>query len=58
MDFSLEITATGSNKGSIKADLQRFGLSIDEDTVRKYLNEAAAMYPSAQVKPKNKILQD
>lgn len=32
--------ATGSKKGSIKADLERMGFEISEDTVRKYLNEA------------------
>lgn len=32
--------ATGSKKGSIKADLEKMGFEITEDTVRKYLNEA------------------
>ncbi|MDP6725377.1 MAG: hypothetical protein QF536_09335 [Arenicellales bacterium] len=34
-------SATGGNAGSISADLQSVGLTIDADTVRKYLNEAA-----------------
>jgi len=51
-------TATGSNNGSIKADLEKCGLPIDEDTVRKYLNEAKGIYPHAYIKAKNKILQD
>lgn len=32
--------ATGDNKGSIKASLDRYGITIDSDTIRKYLNEA------------------
>lgn len=32
--------ATGSNKGSIKYDLGKYGLKIHEETVRKYLKEA------------------
>jgi hypothetical protein len=32
--------ATGSNRGSIAADLERLGLAVDPDTIRKYLAEA------------------
>ncbi len=32
--------ATGSKKGSIKADIEKLGFDITEDTVRKYLREA------------------
>ncbi|MBI2791139.1 MAG: hypothetical protein HYX61_04195 [Gammaproteobacteria bacterium] len=32
--------ATGSKKGSIKADIEKMGFDITEDTVRKYLNAA------------------
>lgn len=32
--------ATGENNGSIKAALDRLGIGVDADTVRKYLNEA------------------
>ncbi len=38
--------ATGSNKGSIKYDLEKYGLSIDEETIRKYLKEAAQTHMS------------
>jgi hypothetical protein len=36
--------ASGANKGSIKVDLEKRRLSIDEDTIRKYLKEAAEMH--------------
>ncbi|MEN9433919.1 MAG: hypothetical protein RLZZ422_1508 [Pseudomonadota bacterium] len=32
--------ATGSNKNSIKASLERIGVSISDDTIKKYLEEA------------------
>lgn len=50
--------ATGSNKGSIKADLEKYGLTIDGNTVRKYLEEAKAMYPHVKCKDNKKIFQD
>jgi hypothetical protein len=37
--------ATGANKGSIHAALSLHGLSVDEDTIRKYLTEAAKLFP-------------
>jgi len=37
--------ATGENNGSIKAALDRLGISIDADTIRKYLNEAKDLLP-------------
>lgn len=37
---ALRNLATGENKGSINADLQRMGLSLNSDTIRKFLNEA------------------
>lgn len=40
-------SATGANKGSIHAALQSFGLNVNEDTIRKYLNEAVEMFPNA-----------
>lgn len=40
--------ATGNNNGSIKAALEKLGLSADEKTIKKYLNEAAARYPDAK----------
>jgi hypothetical protein len=33
-------TATGSNRGSIAADLEDLGLAVDPDTIRKHLAEA------------------
>ncbi len=32
--------ATGTNKGSIRAGLETRGIFVDDDTIRKYLNEA------------------
>jgi hypothetical protein len=49
-------SATGSNKGSIKYDLNDAGLSIDEDTIRKYLREAKEQFPHARLREKKKIL--
>jgi len=46
-------TATGNNKDSIRAALQSNGLDVTEDTIRKYLKEAADMFP--QVKFPKKI---
>jgi hypothetical protein len=40
--------ATGNNNGSIKVALEKLGLSADEKTIKKYLNEAAARYPDAK----------
>jgi hypothetical protein len=40
--------ATGENKGSIHAALQKQGLSVDADTIRKYLTDASKMYYSAR----------
>lgn len=37
--------ATGDKQGSIKAALEMKGISIDADTIRKYLNEAKQHYP-------------
>ncbi|MBY5961715.1 hypothetical protein [Marinobacter nauticus] len=37
--------ATGENDGSICADLERAGLSVDADTIRKHLNAALAVTP-------------
>lgn len=42
-------TATGNNKGSIRAALQSVGLDVTDDTIRKYLNEGFEMFPD--VKP-------
>lgn len=39
--------ATGENTPSIHAALQRHGLSVDSDTIRKYLQEAAERNPGA-----------
>ncbi len=36
--------ATGSKKGSIKADIEKMGFDITEDSVRKYLREAVKKY--------------
>jgi hypothetical protein len=41
-------TATGNNHGSIKAALERVGLSADEKTIIKYLKEAVVRYPEAK----------
>lgn len=40
--------ATGNKKGSIRLALQNVGLDVDEDTIRKYLNEACEMFPDAK----------
>lgn len=41
--------ATGENRGSIAAALQLLdGLSTEADTIRKYLKEAAELYPDAK----------
>ena len=37
-------TATGGNAGSISSDLDLHGLSLEPDTVRKYIKEAAAKF--------------
>ncbi|MEQ1637651.1 MAG: hypothetical protein ABL903_13250 [Methylococcales bacterium] len=41
-------TATGGNKGSIKAGLEKVGLSADEKTIKKYLDDAAKQFPEAK----------
>ncbi len=41
--------ATGENNSSINAALDRLGINVDADTIRKYLNEAKDLLPpSAQ----------
>lgn len=40
--------ATGNKKGSIRAALQSVGLDADEDTIRKYLTEAANLFYTAK----------
>lgn len=42
---ALRNNATGENNGSIKASLERIGINIDADTIRKYLNEAKSLLP-------------
>ena len=37
-------SATGSNKDSIKADLEKYGLSLDDETIRFHLGEAFSMH--------------
>lgn len=41
--------ATGANKGSIKEELEKHGLFLDEETIRTYLQEAFEMH-KAQMK--------
>lgn len=36
--------ATGESRGSISADLQRLGLTLDADTVRKFIKEAETRF--------------
>ena len=36
--------STGSNAGSIQADLQEIGFEVDNDTIRNYLSEAAKKF--------------
>ncbi|SDF12853.1 hypothetical protein SAMN05660686_00368 [Thalassobaculum litoreum DSM 18839] len=44
--YGLDPVASRSNATSeIASDIQRVGLSLDEDTVRKYLREARALLP-------------
>lgn len=40
--------ATGNNRGSIKASLEKVGLSADQKTISKYLQEAIERYPDAK----------
>jgi hypothetical protein len=40
--------ATGDNRVSIAADLQTVALDVDSDTIRKYLTEAAKLFPTAK----------
>jgi len=49
-------SATGNNKGSIKHDLSRFGLTVDEETIRKYLEEASDKYQHVLMKDGQKML--
>ena len=45
--YSYDPKATKSKEiGEIAGDLQTLGLALDEDTVRKYLNEAKGLLPS------------
>jgi hypothetical protein len=44
-------TATGGNSASIASDLEKIGLDLDPDTIRRYLNEATAKFGGI-VKPK------
>jgi len=44
-------TATGENSASIASDLEKIGLDLDPDTIRRYLNEATAKFGGI-VKPK------
>ncbi len=41
-------SASGENNGSIKADLDSLGISIDADTIRNYLKEAEIIFLSAK----------
>jgi len=41
--------ATGTNSGSIHADLEKCGINIDKDTIRKYLNEAKELISMGEV---------
>ena len=43
--------ATGTNRGSIAADLEQLGLSIDDETIRKYLKEAEQRFGNPHPKP-------
>jgi len=43
--------ATGENKDSIPSDLEKIGLDLDPDTIRRYLNEATVKFGGI-VKPK------
>lgn len=36
--------ATGANKGSINADMERLGLPLDPETIRKFINEAHSKF--------------
>lgn len=40
--------ATGGSRISIKSALEKYGLSADQKTISKYLNEAAELYPDAR----------
>lgn len=42
--------ATGENAGSVHAAVTKLGLSVDADTIRKYLGEAVALYPEAKTR--------
>jgi hypothetical protein len=42
--------ATGNNKCSIKAALERVGLSLTEKTISKYLEEAVERFPEAKLR--------
>ncbi len=50
-------TATGCNKGSIKYDLAKLGLRLDEDTIRKYLHKARDENKHVRIPEEKKILQ-
>jgi len=36
--------ATGRNRGAIASDLEKIGISLDPDTIRRYLKEAWGKY--------------
>lgn len=40
--------ATGENKGSISAGLQEVNLNVTNETIKKYLEEAAKLFPHAK----------
>jgi hypothetical protein len=40
--------ASGEKKGSISDALDKCGLKVDSDTIRKYLTEAKSLYPDAK----------
>ena len=56
--LSTRNSATGNNKGSIKHELEKIGLKIDEDTIRKYLEEAKEIYKKELKKDSRKIFLD
>jgi hypothetical protein len=43
--------ATGTNRNSIYEGLEKAGLSVNDDTIRKYLNEAKSLYCSIKKSP-------
>ena len=43
--------ATGGNRESISSDTQKLGLKMDNETIRKYLNEASEAFSDALILP-------